>query len=272
MMSSQWRNMGRDRMLTTGAWCVPIFCAAICSGQPALLPNGSPLITWQGLTPPLASSLQAMGARLQTPDKAQVTLVGTVTDSGGSRNAQITVQAPGYWAYREGSSRAVTFDGTSFSTKSGSLTADDEAVGESLLAHLPDSIFLQVAYGGSLRRIGSHFRTDDGKSKAYTGPYWTVFAFAPRSRQGLTEGKALQQPIFIAIDEGTGLLSDVRVAIRASQTAINVVQTQFSNWIQQGGQWFPGEIVRLENGRQTLSFQTQQAGTGPALAVAAFRP
>lgn len=263
--------MARNRMLTSGAWCASMLCV-ICPGQPAPPANGSPLITLQNLTPPLASALQAMGARMQTPDKAQVTLMGTVTDSGGSRNAQITVQAPGYWAYREGSNRAITFDGTNFSTKSGSLTPDDEAVGESLLAHLPDSIFLQVAYGGSLRRIGSHFRTDDGKTKTYAGPYWTVFAFSPRSRQGLTEGKALQQPIFIAIDEHTGLIADVRMVERTSATVERVTQTQFSNWIQPGDQWFPGKIVRLESGRQTLGFQTQKASVGQALAATAFEP
>jgi hypothetical protein len=245
---------------------------AICTGQGLSLPNGNSLISPQNLIPPLASSLQAMGARMETADKAQITLVGTVTDSVGSRPAQITVQAPGYWAYRENSSRAVTFDGTNFSTKSGPLAPADNAVAESLLAHLPDGVFLQVAFGGSLRRIGSHFRTDDGKSKTYSGPYWTVFAFSPAKRQALAAGSALQQPIFVAIDEQTGLISDVRVVVRTSATLLKVTQTQFSNWIQQGNQKFPGKIVRLENGTQTLSFQTQQASVGPALGLSAFQP
>jgi hypothetical protein len=185
-------NVLTRRVMTKGWWTVlfGIVGQAICTGQGPSLPNRNSLISPQNLIPPLASSLQAMGARMQTADKAQITLVGTVTDSRGSRSAQITVQAPGYWAYRESSSRAVTFDSTNFTTKSGPLTPDDEAVGESLLAHLPDSVFLQVAFGGSLRRIESHIRTDDGKSKAYSGPYWTVFAFAPGLRQGLTQGKA----------------------------------------------------------------------------------
>jgi hypothetical protein len=262
--------MACNRILIGSRWWVVLIGTAACTGQ--LSPSGSQLVTLQSLTPPLASSLQAMGARLQTPDKAQITLVGTVTDSGGSRSAQITVQAPGYWAYREGSSRAVTFDGTNFSTKAGQLTPDDEAVGESLLAHLPDGIVLQVASGGSWRRVGSHFRTDDGRSKAYAGPYWTVFAFSPWRRQGLTQGAALQQPIFIAIDEETDLIADVRMAEKMPGGAEKVTQTQFSNWIRLGDQWYPGKIVRLENGRQTLSFQTQQAVTGPATDIAAFKP
>jgi hypothetical protein len=140
------------RVMTKGWWTVlfGIVGQAICTGQAPSLPNGNSLISRQNLIPPLVSSLQAMGARMQTADKAQITLVGTVADSRGSRSAQITVQAPGYWAYRESSSRAVTFDGTNFTKKSGPLTPDDEAVGESLLAHLPDSVFLQVAFGGKL--------------------------------------------------------------------------------------------------------------------------
>jgi hypothetical protein len=64
----------------------------------------------------------------------------------------------------------------------------------------------------------------------------------------------------------------VRVVVRSSATQLKVTQTQFSNWIQQESQWFPGKIVRLENGTQTLSFQTQQASVGLALGASAFQP
>lgn len=213
-----------------------------------------------------------MGARMQKAEKAQVTLLGTVTDSEGSRPAQIIVQSPGYFAYREGSGRAVTFNGTTFKTKSEQATDSDDAVQESLLSHLPDSVLLQIANGGSLRRIGSHFRTDGGNNRNSSGPYWTVFAFSPKRRPELPAGKALQQPMFIAIDEQTGLISDVRVVVRTSANVETVTQTQFSHWTKQGDQWFPGKIVRLENGKKTLTFLTRQASTGPALAVTEFEP
>jgi len=110
------------------------------------LHKGGSLITPQDLLPGLFDSLQAMGGRFLESGMAQMTLIGTVTDSSGTRNASITVQAPTYLAYREGQSRAITFNGTQFQTKGGQLTSADEPVAESRLAHLPDAIYLQLAY------------------------------------------------------------------------------------------------------------------------------
>jgi hypothetical protein len=277
----------RKRASTRVGWAtvlVGMAAQTICFSQSTSLPvggistdggsltNGGFLIRPQDLLPALADSLQAMGSRMTSPDKAQITLAGTVTDGSGSRAAQIIVQAPGYFSYREGQSRAITFDGTHFQTNSGQPTAADEPVLESLRANLPDAVYLQLANGGGLRRIGSHFRTDDGKSKQYLGPTWTVFAFSPKVRPGLGPEAALKQPLFIAIDEQTGLMSDVRVVLNLGSGQQAVTQTQFSNWIQQGNQWIPGRIVRLENGKPTLSFQTQQATVGAALAPLAFQP
>ncbi len=106
----------------------------------------------------------------------------------------------------------------------------------------------------------------------YSGPYWTVFSFSPNTRQGLGLGSPLQQSLFIAIDEHTGLLSDVRVVGTTGLSQQNVTQTQFSNWLLQGDQWIPGTIVRLENGSPVLSFKTQQASVGAVLGLAAFQP
>lgn len=195
--------------------------------------------------------------------------MGNVTDSSGARTAQIVIQAPGYLSYRDNQGQAITFDGSSIQTKASS--ASNDSLFESLLANFPDSVFLQVATGGGLRRLGSHFRTDNGKTPGYSGLYWTLFAFAPKTRPSLTAGKGLQEQIFIAIDEKTGLMADVRTVLNAGGGQ-RVTQTQFQNWTQVSGQWYPGTIVRLEDGSQTLTFQTQSASTGPALPPSAFQP
>jgi hypothetical protein len=243
-----------------------------CAAQNSWLLNRSDLIRPDDLPPALFTALQKIGGRMMSADKSQVVLAGTTTDGKGSRPAQIIVQSPGYLSYREGQGRAVTFNGAQFQTRSGPPTSDDHRVLESLLAHLPDSVCLQIAAGGSLRRIGGHFRTDDGKAKNYSGPYWTVFTFAPSHRQGLIHGQALQQEIFIAVDEQTGFISEVRTVVTTAPRQQTVTQTQFGSWIQQGDQWFPGTIVRLENGLPVLSFQTQQAIVGPSVAAAVFEP
>ncbi len=239
---------------------------------PGWLLNHGSLILPGDLPSHLATSLEQTGARMMSADKAQITLTGTVTDGQGSRPAQFTIQAPGYLVYREGQSRAIAFDGNGTQSIAGALTSDDEAVMESLLAHFPDMVCLQVATGGGYRRVGSHFRTDNSKGGNYTGAYWTLLAFSPRKRQGLTAGKALQQELFIAIDERTGFIAEVRTAVSTGPKQQQVNETQFTNWTQQGDQWFPGKISRLESGKQVLSFQVQQAAVGPAGPPTMFVP
>ncbi len=236
------------------------------------VPSQSQLVDASKLPSMFSGFLQKIGGRLISLDKAQVVLTGTTTDGSGARPAQITLQAPGLFSYREGQTRALTFDGTNFQSKSGQITSDDERVLESLLADFPDSVCMQVAAGGSLRQIGSHYRTDDGSTPNYSGPYWTLLAFGPKQRPALAAGKALQQSIFIAIDEQTGFLSEIRTVVNVGKDLHNVTQTQFTNWTQQGGQWFPGQIIRLENGSQVLSFQAQQLSVGSAAASTAFLP
>jgi len=91
-----------------------------------------------------------------------------------------------------------------------------------------------------------HFRTDDGKTPNYKDLLDDICAFTSPTA-GLKHGGALQQEIFIAIDEQTWLISEVRTVTKIGPHQHNVNQTQFSNWLQQSGQWFPGMIVRLEN-------------------------
>jgi hypothetical protein len=262
----------RRRTLTVAAACLVTAVSASAQAPTTWLPNGTSYIQSNDLPPALSAVVQFMGSRMTGPTTALISITGTTTDASGSRTAQITVQAPGYLAYREGQTRAITFNGVQFGTKTGTLSASDEQIAESLLAHYPDSVFLQIAAGGVWRRIGSRFRTSADMSASYSGPFWTMWAFAPVKRPALSQGQALQQPLFIAIDEKTGLVSEVRVVTKTGPHTQNVVQTQLSNWVHPGVYWYPGQIVRLENGTQVLSFQVQQATVGAAVPAAAFEP
>ncbi len=247
-----------------------VCCAVPACAQERVLRNGTPYIVPSDLPSMMSITLGTMGDRMMTPEKAQITVSGTITDEFGSRSAQIIVQAPGLLAYREGRARTITFDGTRVSTGAGALRQTDNAILESLLAHFPDAVLLQVASGGAGRRIGSHFRADSGNTPNYSGPYWTLFAYSPRPLQAVARGQALQQQLFIAIDEKTGRIAEVRVVRNDTSAQRVVTQTQFDSWFQEADQWFPGRISRLENGRQVLVFQTQQASTGPAFPTQVF--
>ena len=237
--------------------------SATVAAQTGWLGSGN-LIGPNDLTQDFAAALQKQGGRMASLGVANVTVTGTVTDANGSRLAKITVQAPGYLRYEEpGTSRVLTFDGSTFSSKSGRIAAGDTPTVESLMAGFPDMIFLQLARKGLLRRVGSGFRTDNGKNPNYAGPWWTVSAFSPAVWQGLSKGQPLQKDMLIAIDESSWMLSEVRVTENPGAANQEVTQTQYSGWFQQSGQWFPGKIARLESGREVLRFEAQQASVGP---------
>ncbi len=269
----------RRGLLMTNRICVLVAAATltVAFGQTPVsstgwLINGGSLIDPSTLRSDFAAALQKLGSRMTTTSNATTVVVGSVTDENGTRPAKITVQAPGYLRYEEpGTLRVLTFNGSSFQSAAGQLTLDDTRVIESLLAEFPDDIFLQLATGGNLRRVGGHFRTDNGKTPNYSGPYWTLYAYYPPARAGLASGQALQQSLFVAIDEQAWLLSEIRVMNQSTASA-KVVETQFNNWSQQAGQWYPGQIVRLENGQQVLSFQTDTGSTGAASPTSIFQP
>jgi hypothetical protein len=217
-----------------------------------------------------ALSLKKMGSRLMSADKAAIGVAGTLTDDSGTRQVRITVQAPGYLRFQDdGNSDVIAYDGTSWrNTKS---SGGDARIEESLLASFPDAVLLQIASGAGLRRIGGRFRTDDGKTPNYSGPYWTLYEFAPPAHPGLAPGQALQQSQFVALDEKTWLISEVR-RVEGSKAAPQVTQTKFNNWFEQDGQWYPGEIVRFEQGKQALKLSIHQASTGSQLATSVFQP
>lgn len=223
------------------------------------------LLTPSSLPHDFAGVLQNMGGRMTGAANASVTLAGTLTDANGTRPANITVQAPGLLRFQDNGSRFLSFNGSQFQGKNTSGGAADQRIEESLLAQFPDMLLLQIALGGSLRRLPGHFRSDSGS-------YWRMYAFSPAPLAGLTAGGPLQQSFFIAIDEQSWLIAETRVVINAGGGQPQVTQTKYSNWFQQGGQRFPGSIVRLENGQQVLSFQTQSGSTGAAAPASAFLP
>lgn len=264
-LSAWTMGVGRLGAQTPAAPAIPGTSAGWLFNQQSLIQPGF-------LPAQFEQALELTGARMTTSNTAQLTYAGTITDGQGKRTAQVTIQAPGYLVYRDSNNHAVAFNGSALQATSGALSSSDEAIAESLLAHFPDMVCLQVATGGSYRRIGTHFRTDNGKTPNYTGPYWTVLAFAPKARSGLTPGAAMQQNLYVAFDERTGYIAEVRTALNTGPKQQHVIETQFSNWTQSSGQWYPASIVRLESGTQTLSFQVQSINVGPAGPTTIFVP
>lgn len=263
----------RGLILATGMFMVVAAAPLALAQNGQTFKDGSSLLGANVLPRYFLPTLKALGNRMTSATNAQVKLTGKVTDAKGSRRAAITLQAPGYLRYEEpDTARVLTFDGSAFHSSGGQLTDDDERVLESLLAHAPDAVLFQLAAaGGTTRPLGLHFRTDDGTTPNYTGPWWALFVYTPGVRPGLNAGKALQQNLFIAIDEQSMLPDEIRVVDHQGTPQQKVTQTQFGNWLQQSGQAYPGSIVRLEGGQQVLRFDTQQASTGAQGSTSIFQ-
>lgn len=115
--------------------------------------------------------------------------------------------------------------------------------------------------------MGGQFRLDDGKAANYTGPFVNYYeqVLLPRTKGNL-HGAEIRR--LIAIDSATQLLRFVRYFTIGKNDVST--ETQFNSWRRFGDQWFPGEIVRLEAGRQIFRFQVTRAEVGDKLSPAAF--
>jgi hypothetical protein len=226
----------------------------LAAGQEIRVKHGS-FITPGDLPGEFAASLKKMGDRLTKAENAATTITGSLTDSSGTRPVHITVQAPGYLRFQDDkTSQVIAYDGAAWH-KSGK-GENDARIQESLMAHLPDAILLQMAGGGGFRRIGARFRTDNGKTPGYQGPYMTLYVYAPPA------GQPLQQPCFVLLDEATWFINQVRVPLNSPGAARQFAITKFNKWFEQSGQWYPGEVVRLENGSQVLKLSVDGATVG----------
>jgi hypothetical protein len=225
----------------------------------------SGLIGPNSLPRDFAAVLNNMGGRMTNAAHASISLSGTLTDSSGTRTANITVQANGMLLFKDNDSRTIAFDGTQFQAKNSAGDPTDQRIKESLLAQFPDMVLLQMAQGGSVRRLSGRFRSPGGAS-------WRLYAFTPPQIAGLTAAAPLQQSFFIAIDDATGLMAETRVVVNAGGGQYNVTQTKYSNWFAQGGYMYPGVIARLEGGKQVLSLQVQSGTVGAAAPLTAFQP
>jgi hypothetical protein len=220
--------------------------ALLAAGQGMRLKHGT-FIAPDDLPGEFGVSLKKMGGRLTKAENAAVNITGALTDASGTRQVALTIQAPGYLRFQDQkSSQVITYDGAAW--RKSRNAENDSRIQESLLAHFPDAVLLQMASGGGFRRIGGRFRGDNGRTPGYTGPFMTLYEYAPAARPGLAPGQPLQQGYMVFLDEATFFMSQIRVAGAPGHT----VATRFNKWVEQNGQWYPGEVVRLEDGAEVL--------------------
>lgn len=161
---------------------------------------------------------------------------------------------------------SLLFDDITGVSNATALSSSDLGVLESLLDDSAETFLYGFTRGHARRFLGARFRTDNGKTPNYSGPWYDIYeSVAPV--QSLT-GAPLRQKHFI-FDSVSKL--PVRTSYLVVQGGNKVqVSTEFGKWTVNAGQATPGQIIRKENGVAVFTFDVSGASVVPAVSDGIF--
>lgn len=210
------------------------------------------------LSPRLAQNLVALGNRLEKPGQERLALVGTLRVAGTaqSREFAATLEFPDRLRLVVGGpqNRVITFDGQQ--TK-GTPAADDLDLIETLNYDSAEHFFAAQMQGNAMRFLGARFRTDDGSTPDYDGPYFDVYKIADQVKASEQERPAK----LYYFNSDTLLLERVTYVISRGGSEISV-ETKLSDWRGTEGQQVARRIERFENGKSVFVLTIRSAGLG----------
>jgi hypothetical protein len=233
-------------MIRTAGLLALAFGGAVWGQSPTVAALSNSIYLKPGVTGHSTELLAVYGTRLQRPGNERLTLTGTFSSSTGNGSATVTAQIPGQVSVQISGPGAKTlqFDGTTALSNGASATGTDLDWLESFQSDTIETFFYSAGKTATFRFLGSHFRTDNGKTASYTGPYYDIFELV---QPVAVKGSATPQQKFYYFDSSTRQFVKTRYRIvRGGQTV--EVQTLYSNWTKSNGQSMPGQIQRLENG------------------------
>jgi hypothetical protein len=200
---------------------------------------------------PLRRPLVVLGDRLQTPGKERLILNGTYADNNGNQNIRITWELPGKIRIdlTGTSTHTLIFDGTSATSNASS---SDNDLLESLGDDRAETLLYEVYTSGfAWRFLGGWFRTDDGTTVNYTGPFYHIHQTGSNTR--VRSDQAARHK-FYCFDSNSALLTQVLYLVNNNGAPVHV-QTGITGWSTVSGQAIPGQIVRSENGAVVWTIQ-----------------
>jgi hypothetical protein len=208
--------------------------------------------------------VRALGNRFESPGRERVVLTGTSTDvKYGTAEATLVWQWPGNWRFqRVGVGASVLIYQNAVGLNDASKTQDEAELGiwESLLDDGVEAFLFGYGDGAGYRFLGSRFRTDDGKSPSYSGPWYDIY-----ERVGPIKAlnKASSRLKYFCFDSVSKL--PVMTSYYAVRDGKNVkVSTAFGNWLTVDGQRVPGQVVRTEDGRVVFSLTVKNVAISAA--------
>jgi len=205
-------------------------------------------------------NLNALGNRLEKPGQERLSLVGTwrVVGAVQPRDFAATLEFPDRLRLNVGGpqNRVITFDGQQ--TKASQIPAADELdLIETLAYDSAEHFFAAQMQGNATRFLGSRFRTDDGSTPDYDGPYFDIYKIADHIKTSEQERAAK----LYYFNSETLLLERVTYDVNRGGSEINV-ETKLSDWRVVDGQQVARRIERLENGKSVFVLTIRSAGLG----------
>jgi hypothetical protein len=166
----------------------------------------------------------------------------------------------------DGKSVPLIFDPVSGLANAATVEQHDLDILESILDDSAESFLYGLVNGRANRFLGGRFRTDNGKTANYQGPYYDVYeTIAPVKA---ARSNAPRHKLYY-FDSQTKLLMKTRYVI-SRESATAEVLTEFTDWTTTAGQAYPGHIVRKENGSVVFSFDLSSASAGPSANAGLF--
>jgi hypothetical protein len=215
------------------------------------------------LSPKLIWNLKALGNRLEKPGKERLTITGVLRRSVDSQPREIIAvqEFPDRLrlVIQNGpQSRVITFDGEQARGGVKSLEPVELDLIETLTYDTAEHFFATQMQGAAMRFLGARFRTDDGTSANYDGPYFDIYQVADQIK---ASGQARLAKLYY-FNSDTLLLE--RVSYRAERDGSEIeVETRISDWREIEGQQAARRIERFENGKSifVLTIGSAQLGS-----------
>jgi hypothetical protein len=240
---------------------------------PVVMVNGGHSVTLSErlVWPHLRFQVRAIGDRLTAKGKERAILSGSITRGTTTTPIQITSELSGSLLYQEqgaGGGRNLGSDGKSVWAGSGSLALSDTSLVETLINDSPEHFLVGQMTRLPTRFYGAHFRTDDGRTPNYTGPFYDVYEVGDQVVQAA--GSISRTKVY-ALNSRTGLLEQVRYKLPSGGAQVRV-QVLLGNWKQFQNQQFPTTITRTENGQTVFTVAIASAVVSPGAADGIFSP
>lgn len=253
---------------------------------PPVAQGGLPAINYiqcGRLRPPLCNALNAVGSRFEKPGKERLTISGTLTalSAAGTSvvlNVRLITEYPHKMRLEEhlpqtdppsalvqSGTRVIAFDGQTAWSNTGALTPQDLTLIQSIVFDSADQFFIGQTNRLATRALGQGFRTDNGTTPNYNGPYYDIYQVFDQTTMA---GQSSLRPKLYYLKSDTQRLERVRYVMLPlnlpvpNPTKVDVLTT---TWMAVGDQYIPTTIERRENGSSiwTLTLSANGATLSP---------